>query len=82
MTDEPAESLIDQYDIDETDELYGELFDHVQDLRKRGHTPKEITPRLRRLADALEDHFGDHALWDKCPAEKNVVLPADDEEVR
>lgn len=71
-------TLTDEYDIDDHDELRQELFDHVQDLRKRGHTPKEIVPRLRDIADALEDHFEGRDSWDQCPAEKDVVLPGDD----
>lgn len=50
--------LVDEHDIDEKDELHRELFDHVLDLRSRGHTPKEITPRLREIANSLEEHFG------------------------
>ena len=74
MTDGTTESLVEQHDIDETDEIYGELFDHVQEMRKRGATPKELAPRLRELADDLEDHFGETSSWDKAPVDKDVTL--------
>lgn len=75
---ETPRALVDEHDIDESDELYGELFDHVQELRKRGATPKELVPRLRELADDLEDHFGENSLWDKAPVDKDPVLPPGD----
>lgn len=73
-------SIVDEHDIEDRDELYGELFDHAQELRRRGYTPKEIVPRLRELADSIEDHFEGTSSWDQCPAEKDVDLAGDSEE--
>lgn len=71
------ETLTERYDIDDRDVVHDGLFEHIQELRKRGYTPKEITPRLRELADSLERHFEGTSSWDTCPAEKDVVLPGD-----
>lgn len=72
--------LTQEYEVDEPDRLRQALFKEVQDLRKRGYTPKEIAPRLRNLADSLERHFGDTDSWDAAPVDRDPVFPGDPDE--
>lgn len=72
--------LVDEYDIDETDELHDALFEHCQTLRTQGHTPEEIVARLRDIADSYEDHFKGRDSWSQAPSDKDPVLPGDSSE--
>lgn len=76
MTDK---SLIEQYDIEQDNEIDEAIFALIQTLRRQGHTPHEIVPRLREQADALEDHFGDSDFWYGYHGHK-LALPGDDSE--
>ena len=75
--DTDREAITERFDIDEEDNLYSELFQHAQELRTRGYSPSEIVPRLRRLADRYEDHFGGRDSWTEGPQDKDVTLPGD-----
>lgn len=70
-----ARGLIDLHDIEENDQLRKEIFAFINDLRHRGHTFREIVPRLRYYADYCENHAKECDRWDYTPSSSDVVLP-------